>query len=132
MDLPVSRTGVTLYYPPLFRVSPEPGAFHAQAYEAPASEVLNGQAAPAIQMGAQYQGAIAQSAEQRDAQREAQALADRYRARSGPGRSAESAHVQVSFPSVGPSMFLVSELTGESKGAVIELSYQKAKDGGVQ
>jgi hypothetical protein len=125
LDLPVSRTGVMLYYPPLFRVTPEPGAFRAQSYEAPASEVLNGQAPVA----AQASGAIiAQNAEERAVQ----ALVDRYRARSGPGRSSEIAPIRISFPSVGPSMFLVSELTGESKGAVIEMTYQKAKDGGVQ
>jgi hypothetical protein len=133
MDLPVSRTGVVLYYPPLFHVTSDPGAFRMQPYEAPSSEVLNGQAPPAIQTSSQFQAATAsQSAAQKQAQSQTQALVDRYRARSGPGRSAETVPVRVSFPSVGPSMFLVSELTGESQGAVIQLSYQKAKDGGVQ
>jgi hypothetical protein len=129
MDLPVSRTGVVLYYPPLFRVNAEAGAFRMQAYEKASSEALNGDGAAATPVAPQFQGATpAQDA----AQKETQALVDRYRARSGPGRSADTAPVRVSFPSVGPSLFLVSELTGENKGPVIELSYQKVKDGGVR
>jgi hypothetical protein len=124
MDLPISRTGVTLYYPPLFRVSPEGGAFQARPYEQPVSEVLNGQGAATIPGLAGMPASLSQNA--------AQALVDRYRARSGPGRPADAASSEVSFPSVGPSMFLVSELTGEGQTAVIELSYQKAKDGGIQ
>jgi hypothetical protein len=41
LDLPVSRTGLQVYYPPLFRVSSEPGLFHAEAYADPFSPVLN-------------------------------------------------------------------------------------------
>ena len=40
LDLPISRTGLLLYYPPLFRVSAEPGTFHMQEYQNPVSAVL--------------------------------------------------------------------------------------------
>ena len=40
LDLPISRTGLLLYYPPLFRVSAEPGTFHPQAYQNPVSAAL--------------------------------------------------------------------------------------------
>src|SRR5579864_4008247 len=40
LDLPISRTGLLLYYPPLFRVSAEPGTFHTQEYQNPVSAVL--------------------------------------------------------------------------------------------
>ena len=123
MDLPVSRTAVVLYYPPLFRVNAEAGAFKMQPYEAPTSEALNGQVTPLRTGSGEAQNA---------AQRETQALADRYRNRSGQGRPMATSPVRVSFPAVGPSMFLVSELTGESQGSEIGLSYQKAKDGGAQ
>ena len=33
LDLPISRTGLLLYYPPLFHVTAEPGTFRTQAYE---------------------------------------------------------------------------------------------------
>ncbi len=124
MDLPVSRTGVTLYYPPLFRVSLEPGAFRPRPYEQPVSEVLNGQGTAAIPASPDTRGTPSQSA--------AQALVDRYRARSGPGKSTDAVPAGVTFPSAGPSIFLVSELTAENQTAVIELNYQKAKEGGVQ
>ena len=125
MDLPVSRTGVVLYYPPLFRVSAEPGAFRMQPYEKASSDPLNGQIAAGV-------APSVSTPAQDPTQKETQALVDRYRARSGPGRSAETAPVRVLFPSVGPSLYLVSELTGESQGPVIELSYQKVRDGGAQ
>src|SRR5580658_3251183 len=99
-----------LYVPPLFRVSPEPGAFRVQSYEKPASEVLTGSAASATPVFARGPEAPQDAA--------TQALVDRYRARAGPGRSSGSVPVNVSFPSVGPSMFLVAELTGEGKGEV--------------
>jgi hypothetical protein len=125
LDLAVSRTGLVLYYPPLFRVSAEPGAFRAQPYEGPASAILTGGAATSAPVAAEVQ-------ETSPAQSATQALVDRYRARSDTRKTAEAVPIRVSFPSVGPSMFLVSELTGESKEAVVDLSYQKDGKGGVR
>ena len=129
LDLPVSRTGLVLYYPPLFRVSADAGAFRTEPYEAPASEVLKGGAAASASLVTQG------PAPGRDASTfnaATQALVDRYRARSDARKTAEALPIRVSFPSLGPSLFLVSELTGESKGAVIDLSYQKDGKGGVR
>jgi hypothetical protein len=41
LDLPVSRTGLQVYYPPLFRVSSEPGVFRPETYADPTSPVLS-------------------------------------------------------------------------------------------
>src|SRR5881394_1409228 len=41
LDLPVSRTGLLVYHPPLFKVTPEPGTFRAEPYENPLSSALN-------------------------------------------------------------------------------------------
>ena len=41
LDLPISRTGLQVYYPPLFRVSSESVTFRAEAYADPISPVLN-------------------------------------------------------------------------------------------
>src|SRR5208337_401916 len=41
LDLPISRTGLLLYYPPLFRVSAEPGTFRIEPYANPTSEAFN-------------------------------------------------------------------------------------------
>ena len=40
LDLPVSRTGLQVFFPPLFRLSSEPGSFHAESYLNPISSVL--------------------------------------------------------------------------------------------
>src|SRR5271163_2798089 len=40
LDLPISRTGVLLYYPPLFKVTAEPGTFRLQEYANPISAAL--------------------------------------------------------------------------------------------
>src|SRR3989454_2252626 len=41
LDLPVSRTGLLVYHPPLFKVTPELGAFRMEPYENPISSALN-------------------------------------------------------------------------------------------
>lgn len=41
LDLPISRTGLQVYYPPLFKVTSEPGSFRAETYANPISTVLN-------------------------------------------------------------------------------------------
>ena len=55
LDLPISRTGMLLYYPPLYRVAAEPGAFRTQEYENPTSAALTlpavGMAAPGVAAG---------------------------------------------------------------------------------
>jgi hypothetical protein len=40
LDLPISRTGLLVYYPPLYHVTAEPGPFRAQEYENPISAAL--------------------------------------------------------------------------------------------
>jgi hypothetical protein len=125
LDLPVSHTGLVLYYPPQFRVTPEPAAFRTQSYEKPATEVLEAHAPGAIEAPANP--SVPQSA----AQNATQALLDRYKSRP-ESRRAAALPIQVSFPAVGPSLFLVSELTGEGKSATIDLNYQKEKKGGTK
>jgi hypothetical protein len=48
------------------------------------------------------------------------------------GRVAGILPISVSFPAFGPSIFLVSELTGENQGATAELDFQRDKKGGVR
>jgi hypothetical protein len=40
LDLPISRTGMLLYYPPLFHLTAEPGTFRTQEYANPNSAAL--------------------------------------------------------------------------------------------
>jgi hypothetical protein len=44
LDLPISRTGLQVYYPPLFRVTSDRGIFHMETYADPASPVLSASA----------------------------------------------------------------------------------------
>lgn len=124
LDLPVSRSGVVLYVPPLYRVTPQPGAFRTQPYEQPTSQVLNNTApAPSTP------GFISGPATLNTAQ---QNLVDQYRNDNVARRTAERLPLRVSFPARGPSGFLASELTAENTAAVIQLKYQEDKVGGVR
>jgi hypothetical protein len=123
LDLPVSRTGLVLYFPPLYRLTMDPGAFRAQEYEAPVSEVLN--------VSSVFQGPDLR-VNGTPASTGTQALIDGYRNRVANSRSAPALPAKVTFPSVGPTVFLVSELTGEGQGAVVEFEFQKDKRGGVR
>ncbi len=122
LDLPVSRTGVLLYYPPAYRVTSGPGAFRGQSYEPSTSPVLNGSESAAAEAPNSNANIAAST----------QALLDGFRIRSNGRRAAEAVPVDVAFPAIGPSLYLVSELTGENKAAVINLEYQEDKKGGVK
>jgi len=132
LDLPISRTGVELYHPPLFRVTEEPGSFRVEPYEAPLSAALT----PAL--NADYgrnSGGVVNAVTKSGANSEndrLQTLVDDYRTKTPGGIGAKVLPVKISFPAIGPSLFLVSELTGENKAPAIELSYQREKKEGRQ
>ena len=152
LDLPISRTGLLLYYPPLFRVSAEPGTFHTQLYANPVAAVLepieedgregggalvsNG-ALPAaaskpsdrLEQFAKLQGNETDDKEKKDATR---ALLDTFAAKSRAGRVTGILPMKVAFPAFGPSLFLVSELTSENQFPTAEFSFQHEKKGGVR
>ena len=140
LDLPVSRTGVVLYYPPDFRLIAEPGAFRTQTYEAPASAALNSTAGDvagedgnqAITKQESQTGFLARAANEAPQNAATQALVDKFREKSESRRFAGAIPIKVSFPVVGPSLFLVAELSGENKGPTIDLSYQKDKKAGAK
>ena len=118
LDLPVSRTGVMLFYPPQFRVTAQAGAFHEQAYEPPAADAWS-VASPSASVTLNAPPAT-------------QALLDSYRDRSNARKAAAASPVRLTFPAVGPSLYLVSQLTGEGKPSTIALDYQKDRKGGVK
>jgi hypothetical protein len=139
LDLPVSRTGVVLYYPPTFRLTAEPGSFRTQTYEKPSSIALNSDAGrsdlddrSATGSRQVSQSDMLQQLNAGPQQAAAQALVDKYLAKSEGRRSARAVHIKVSFPTMGPSLFLVSELSGENKGPTIDFSYQKDKKAGAR
>lgn len=115
LDLPTSRSGVELYYSPRFRVAAEPGAFRVEQDPGPFAEALR--AAPSVPL------TTAAAAEQSTAQ--LQALVDRFRDEGGGRTVVGVLPVQVTFPAFGPSIFLASELTAESRVPVIELTFRR-------
>jgi hypothetical protein len=147
LDLPISRTGLLLYYPPLFKVSAEPGTFRAQEYMNPISAVLEpasggviggvivSAAAPAgaVRLGDQLQPFAKVQGIEEDKKDSTQALLDSFKAKSLGGKVTGILPINVSFPAFGPSIFLVSELTSENQFPAAEFSFQREKTkGGVR
>ena len=161
LDLPISRTGMLLYYPPAFKVSAEPGTFRTQEYQIPTSAVLapfgegggigagHGGGAgggvfkviggplvdgtTAAEADRLEQFAKLQSTDAKEKKDAAmQALLENFRAKSVGGKVTGILPVNVSFPAFGPSIFLVSELTSENQFPGAELNFQRDKKGGVR
>ena len=130
LDLPISRTGVLLYHPPGYKVTAEPGTFRTGDYRPPSSGTLNGEAAPTPVDTAPPD--LLQQMNANAAQAATQALVDRYRARADARKPAANLPVAVAFPAIGPSLFLVSELTSENQVPSMDLSYQRESKGGVK
>jgi hypothetical protein len=129
LDLPVSRTGVVVYYPPLFKVSAQSGVFQAHNFEYPSSAVLNGRAAAgAVEHNAPASSPEPQAGAGGDA---TQTLFDKF-LESYHGRRAGIVPIKLSFPAFGPSLFLVSELTSENQVPSLGLDYQKDKKAGAR
>src|SRR5579859_8154255 len=147
LDLPISRTGLLLYHPPLFKLAPETGAFRVETYEAPTSaafapaDVGSGGALTNTNGGA---GFFANGIRGRDnnqpldgqnnnerSQSATQVLVDNFKNKTLGGRGAKVLPIRPSFPAFGPSMFFVSELTAENHAPALEFNYQRdKKDGG--
>ncbi len=148
LDLPISRTGLLLYYPPLFKVSAEPGTFRTQQYENPVSAVLEPSSGAGGIGGGYFSVAPAgtdmavdrleqftklQRADDKEKRDSTQALLDNFRAKSLGGKVTGILPINVSFPAFGPSIFLVSELTSENQFPAAEFSFQREKiKGGVR
>jgi hypothetical protein len=132
LDLPVSRTGLLLYHPPLFKLATEPGAFRAETYEAPTSDAFH---PAALDIGAGGTISIRQSRSSAAQpppvpQSATQTLVDNFKNKSLGGRSAKVLPIRPAFPAFGPSLFFVSELTAENHAPALELSYQREKKEG--
>jgi hypothetical protein len=133
LDLPISRTGLLLYYPPLFRVSANPGTFRTEAYANPASEAFNPLPPPPPPPPITSAGPAEMDRLQQFKDDEAtRTLVDKFRAKSKEGKVAGILPMGISFPAFGPSLFLISELTGENQAPATDLSYQREKKQGAR
>ncbi len=154
LDLPVSRTGLLVYHPPLFKVTPEPGSFRTETYEDPTSAALNPPPppqpmpsramamapaappkSPKIMVEDAAPSAITElSIEGRSVlnlnQPSTQTLVDNFRMALQGGKASGILPISVSFAALGPSLYLVSELTGENQAPSTDLNYQREKKAG--
>ncbi|HEX4783251.1 MAG TPA: hypothetical protein VH350_02850 [Candidatus Sulfotelmatobacter sp.] len=142
LDLPISRTGLLLYYPPLFRVSAEPGTFHTQEYQSPVSAALGPLPATiggpvrvangALPYDRRQQFAESPTGADQAKKDATQTLLDTFKAKSSAGKVIGILPINVSFPAFGPSIFLVSELTSENQSPAAEFNFQRDKKAGVR
>jgi hypothetical protein len=146
LDLPISRTGLLLYYPPLFRVSAEPGTFHTQPYQSPVSAALeppSGGAAGGLVAAMtgpvearkpfdRLQQSGQQQSDDKEKKDATQALLDTFKAKSLSGKVTGILPINVAFPAFGPSIFLVSELTSENQFPAAQFNFQHDKKAGVR
>jgi hypothetical protein len=151
LDLPVSRTGLQVFFPPLFRLSSEPGSFHAEAYVNPISSVLvasvaeppvdttlaSPAASPGVTGGVTMLESMGRSElrvektkDDKQLSAQSQSLVDKFHSTERGARATGILPVRVDFPAYGPSLFLVSELTSENQSPSAELNYQQDKKAG--
>jgi hypothetical protein len=117
LDLPVSRTGLELYYSPRFRIDPQPGAFRVETDPGVFADALRQPATIATTIAADPRAAGG-----------LQALVDRYRSEPGGRTVTGSLPVHVTFPAFGPSIFLASELTAEGRAPFVDLLFKRARN----
>lgn len=133
LDLPISRTGLVLYYPPLFRINAEHGAFREDAYAPPSSSAFHPAQPVSIITGVPGVP-LTEGDKLRDDKDEqsTQRLIDEFRTKAKAGRVAGILPVSVDFPAFGPSTYLVSELTTEGQFPAADFNYQRDKKAGTR
>ena len=145
LDLPISRSGVLFYYPPMFRVSAAPGTFRTQEYQGPISAALAPGGGGIVDIGTPSaiplqakefdrleQFAKLQSNGDKEKKDATQALLDSFKSKSMAGRVTGIVPVNIDFPAFGPSIYLVSELTSENQSPVAEFNFQHDKKAGAR
>jgi hypothetical protein len=148
LDLPVSRTGLQVFYPPQFRLTTEPGSFRAEDYADPISTVLSASAAeppvdsesPKPMLLGSYsmtyltpptvEGAPAATDGKKEGKPSAQTLVEKFHANERGSRAAGVLPLTLNLPTVGPSVYLISQLTSENQVPSIEFTYQQDKKAG--
>ena len=118
VDLPVSRTGLTLHHSPRYAIEPRPGSFRLDSDHGPWTTVLrSADAAPEPPPAPQ---AVADNSRTSDMKM----LVDRLEKEAGRTRPGVIP-IAISFPSIGPSLFLAAELTPELQAPSLDVQYRK-------
>ena len=124
VDLPISKSHLLLHHPPLFRLSPAPGSFRVATYTLPESPALRSEAASSSTEQERAEGEISPD------QAEAKQLVAKLRDTKRGARPARNLPLRVVFPHFGPSIFLISELTGENQIPAVEFDFQRDRKRG--
>jgi hypothetical protein len=138
LDLPISRTGVEFYHSPRYRVALQPGVFRVESDPGVYAEALRrvtmtwssrSESGAGLVPAAPPPPAAASAPAPVVADRESQVrqLIDRYRNEGGGRAVAGSLPVDVTFPTIGPSLFMAAELTAESAAPAIDLAIRRIK-----
>lgn len=127
LDLPISRTGLTVHYSPRFRLDAQPGMFRLEDDIGPFAEALRAPPPPAAPAAAPL--VDAQTARRANAGASAglQALVDRFQNEAGGRRVTGALPVAVTFPEFGRSLFLASELIAEGAAPSVDLAFKRVK-----
>jgi hypothetical protein len=120
LDLPVSRTGLELYHSPRFRVGLEPGVFRVESDPGVFAEALRGQSGAIRSVAVGLSGADERTTQLNQ-------LIDRYRNEGGGRTVTGTLPIDVTFPEIGPSVFMAAELTAESTAPAIDLAIRRVK-----
>ena len=124
VDLPISKSHLLLHHPPLFRLTPVPGSFRLGAYTPPDSSALRSAPTPSSTEQQQAEGEIPAD------QAETKQLVAKLRDTKRGARPSRNLPLRVAFPHFGPSIFFISELTGENQTPAVEFDFQRDRKRG--
>jgi hypothetical protein len=114
VDLPISRTGLTLHHSPRYAIEPQRGAFRVDDDTGPWSAALRDPVRVAST------AASPSPAPPPPNERDLKVLLDQFKEDSGRLRQGVIP-VAIPFPAMGTSLFLASELTPESQPPAIDI-----------
>jgi hypothetical protein len=120
VDLPVSRTGLTIHHSPRYDIDPKPGAFRPENDPGPWSAALRAGAGVSV---ASRPVPAPPPPGDRDA-KDLKSLIDRFEQEAGHTRPGVIP-IAIAFPAIGPSVFLAAELTPETQSPSIDIVYRK-------
>jgi hypothetical protein len=120
VDLPVSRTGLTIHHSPRYDIDPKPGAFRPENDPGPWSAALRAGGSVSL---ASPPVAASPSPGDHDA-KDLKSLMDRFEKEAGRTRPGVIP-IAIAFPAIGPSVFLAAELTPETQSPSIDIVYRK-------
>ncbi|HET6851215.1 MAG TPA: hypothetical protein VFH46_02765 [Pyrinomonadaceae bacterium] len=124
VDLPISKSHLLLHHPPLFRLTAAPGTFRVAPYTPPESSALIAEPSPSATEQQRAESEIGSD------QAEMKQLVAKLRDTKRGARPSRNLPLRVAFPHFGPSIFFISELTGENQTPSVEFEFQRNRKRG--